>query len=89
MHGQTSVNRTKPKGFLSTVGFRQRHSFGDREVLVRHREGVVGVAQAALPQGRLSEWKEHHPDHRRCLLLCKIIVVNFTNKFAQCAKVPA
>jgi len=60
---------------LNHAGFCQRHPFGDREVLAGQREVLVIVTQAALPQGRLSQWKEHHPDHGGSLLLCK----NFIN----------
>ena len=63
--------------FEPVPGIRQRHTVGDRAVLAGQREVFVIVTQATLPQGRLSQWKEHHPDHGGSVLLCKIYLHSY------------
>ena len=68
-------------------GVCQCHPTGYWTVQWWHRQQGHGLPQAFVPQGRLSEWKEHHPDHSGSMLLCKYLTlfqevsVNYSKSF--------
>lgn len=63
--------------FFVYSGISQRYPSGYREVIrdpwrEQVESGSDGLAQASVPQGRLPQRPEHHPDHSGGMLLCKL-----------------